>query len=371
MGNCKTVEELAQMTYLNLHVMSPRDKSAFWTILSKLLQNRGGRPSRTNHNKHGQIKEQLDVILVNTLENIGRFNPRAVATTALGLAKIVKQVGHVSGKRSSSSGSPHQILHDLLIGIDSEHKQSIFSKIAISSIPIIHELDPRNLSNYIYAFGVAECVPNVKEGRTLFDVIALQAIPKLRHFNSQDLSNMLWAYANVGAQNSLLFKAAGDSIVPLENLRDFWPQALSNITWAYATAGKSHPRLFKKLANHVVALENLNGFKPQEMSNIVWAYATAGESHPRLFEKLADHVVALDDLRDFWPQALSNIMWSYATAGEAHPRLFETSPIVSPRLPKPRMGSSHRKFPTSYGRTQLWARHTHGYSNASRTVSSH
>ena len=102
MGNCKMVEELARMTYHNLHVLSPRDKSAFWTILSKLiLQNRdGSRPSRTNnHSKHGQIKEYLNVILVNTLENIGRFNPRALATTALGLAKIVKQVDHVSGKR--------------------------------------------------------------------------------------------------------------------------------------------------------------------------------------------------------------------------------------------------------------------------------
>ena len=62
----------------------------------------------------------------------------------------------------------------------------------ISSISIIHELDTSNLSNYIYAFGVAVvCIPNVKEECTLFDVIALQAIPKLWHFNSQDLSNML------------------------------------------------------------------------------------------------------------------------------------------------------------------------------------
>jgi hypothetical protein len=69
--NCATIEDLVATTRNNLHVMSPRDISAFWTILSKLVQNQGGRPPRTNNNhRHGQINKQLDMILVKTLDNI-------------------------------------------------------------------------------------------------------------------------------------------------------------------------------------------------------------------------------------------------------------------------------------------------------------
>jgi hypothetical protein len=268
------------------------------------------------------MKEQLDTILCNTLENIEAFDFRDIATTALGLAKIVKHVGPFSRKKPPT-GSPHQILHDLLIGVNSENKQFIFGKIAMLSTPILSDFDARSLSNFIYAYGLAECVPNVDGGRTLFDVVAVEAIYNLRHFTSQGLSNMLWAYANVGASNSALFNAAGDSVIALEDLSEFMPQEISNIVWAYANAGESRPRLFKQLADHIVAMNDLRVFWPQHLSNIVWAYATAGESHPRLFKQLADHIVAQGDLNSFKPQALSNIVWAYATAGETSPQLFE------------------------------------------------
>ncbi|KAL3775652.1 hypothetical protein ACHAW5_008122 [Stephanodiscus triporus] len=200
-------------------------------------------------------------------------------------------------------------------------------------------------------------------GHAFFDVLALKAIFKLQHFNSQDLSNMVWAYANVRASKSTLFKAAGDSVVTLENLKGFKPQeisnilwvyalaeeshpwlckkftdhivalhdfrdygsqALSNILWAYATASILHPRLFKRLSDHVVAMKDLSWFKPQEISNITWAYATAGDkSQPPLFMKIAAHIVSLDDLSGFKPQHISNITWAYATAGQSHPPLFK------------------------------------------------
>ncbi len=159
-------------------------------MLPKLLQKRGGGPPRTNL-RHGQIKEQLDaVLLCNTLENLQAFRFRDIATTALGLAKTVKQVGLFCGKQPSTR-SPHQILHDLLIGDNSENNQHMFGKIAMSSIPDLSKSDARSLLHFIYAFGLAECVPNVDGGRTLFDFAAVKVIYKLRHFNSQDLSNML------------------------------------------------------------------------------------------------------------------------------------------------------------------------------------
>jgi hypothetical protein len=189
------------------------------------------------------------------------FDFRNIATTALGLAKIVKQVGPFRGKKPpTGTGSPHQVLHDLLIGVNSENKQLIFGKIAISSIPILSNFDARHLSNFIYAYGLAECVPNVDGGHTLFNVEAVEAIYNLWHFTSQNLSNMLWAYAHVGASNSALFNAAGDSVIALEDLSEFMPQKISNIVWAYATAVETHSRLFMKFADYIVAMNDLRVF---------------------------------------------------------------------------------------------------------------
>jgi hypothetical protein len=61
MRECKTIEELPQLAHDHLDVLSPRGKSAFWTMLPKLLQNCGVGPLRTNL-RHVQIKEQLDTI---------------------------------------------------------------------------------------------------------------------------------------------------------------------------------------------------------------------------------------------------------------------------------------------------------------------
>jgi hypothetical protein len=174
----------------------------------------------------------------------------------------------------------------------------------------------------IFSFGYAEYSPIDESGCTIMDTLALEAMSKLQHFNSHDLSNMLWSYAKLESSNSLLFKAAGDLIVGMNDLSEFWPQALSNIVWAYATAGEAHPQLFSKFGDHIVAMKDLGQFKPQDFSNILWSFSTAGESHPKLFSKLGNHIVAMKDLNRFDPQALSNIIWSYATAGKAHPKLF-------------------------------------------------
>ncbi len=321
---CTTIEDLVATTCTNLHVMSPRDISAFWTILSsKLVQNQSGRPPRTNDNHgHGQIEKQLDMILVSTLKNIGRYDVRDLATTTLGLAKIVKQVGQRGSRTKVPTDSLNRILHDLVIGIDSTNKKAIFNKIAASSIPIVHQFEPRELSNYIYAYGLVEFVPNnIKGELTLFDVLAHEAIFMLRHFNSQDVSNVLWAYAKVGASksNSSLFEAAGNTIVAMRDFSGFKPQELS----AYATSGESNPRLFKRFADHILSLRDLSEFNQQDLSNIAWAYATAGASNPQLFKCVADHIVSLRNLNEFKSQALSNISWAYATAGDSHPRLFK------------------------------------------------
>ena len=138
------------------------------------------------------------------------------------------KVGHPISGNEAPPDSLNQVLHDQIIGNDSENKHFIFSRIAMSSMPIIHEFDHWGLTDYMFAFGIMEFIPNIVWGCTLFDVVAHEAVSKLRHFKSQDLSNMLWAYAKVGTSksNSSLFKAAGDSIFAHDNLVALWPQAV-------------------------------------------------------------------------------------------------------------------------------------------------
>jgi len=239
----------------------------------------------------------------------------------LGLAKNVKNVEN--GAMRLRKGSPHQILHDLLVGNDAENKQFIFRHIACASMPVLHQFDARCLSNFIYAYAVANYVPKFEDGSTFYDILAQQAIPNLKEFNSHDLSNMLWAHATTEETNSALFEEGGDTIVALDSLNEFEPQGISNIVWAYATLDEAHPMLFKKIAGHIDALDNLEKFYPQALSNISWAYATARESYPQLFKKIADSVITRKYLIEFKPQALSNIVWAFATANESHPKLFK------------------------------------------------
>jgi hypothetical protein len=312
---CKNLENLVHLAYDHLSTITPWGIAAFWSLLVKHVQNhRGG-------NIRAQLNEQLAKILCNTLENMKRYSHIDIATIAISLAKIMKQV-ESHGQRAAA-GSLHCNLHNLLMGGgNSEKKQFIFSEIATHATPILSKFDGRSLSNLIYSFGLSECAPMVEGGRTIMDILALEAMPKLQHFNSHDLSNMLWSYAKLDSSNSVLFKAAGDSIVGINDLSEFWPQALSNIIWAYATAGESHPKLFSKLGDHIVAMDNLNRFDPQALSNIIWSYATAGQRHPKLYNKFGDHIVAMKDLGQFKPQDFSNLIWAYATAGESHPKLF-------------------------------------------------
>ena len=311
---CNTVEELVHLAHDHLDTISPRGMAAFWSLLVKHLHKQDGK-------SRSQLNGQLNAILLNTIERIGLFSCRNLATTALGLAKVMKEVE--SCGLTVPAGSVYQFLHVLTVGINMEKKRYILDTVAKSSLLILSEFDARCLSNLIYSFGLAGYTPKFEGGLTILDVLANESISKLQYFNSQDLSNMLWSFATMESSNSVLFKAAGDHIVALDNLSSFKPQELANIAWAYATADQSHPQLFNIIAKHIVALYDLWNFLPQALSNIVWSYASAGESHPQLFNIISKHIVALDNLWNYLPQALSNIVWAYATAGETHPLLFQ------------------------------------------------
>jgi hypothetical protein len=141
MRQCNTIDELVQLAYDHLDNFSSRGIAAFWSLMVKHVHNQRG-DSREQLNKH------LDAIIDSTMESIGHFSGRNLATTTLGLAKVMKQV-ESHGQRSDAS-SLHLCLHTLLIGINSENKQVILNKVAKTSAPILSEFDARCLSNLIY-----------------------------------------------------------------------------------------------------------------------------------------------------------------------------------------------------------------------------
>jgi hypothetical protein len=89
MRQCKTIEELVHLAYSHVDYLSPRGKSAFWSLLVKHIQNQSGGGNTTRV----QLSKHLDAILCNTMESMSyNFDGREIATIAISLAKLMKLV---------------------------------------------------------------------------------------------------------------------------------------------------------------------------------------------------------------------------------------------------------------------------------------
>jgi hypothetical protein len=84
-----------------------------------------------------------------------------ISTIAISLAKVMKQA-ESHGQRAAT-GSLHRILHNLLVGINSENKHYIFSEIAVHATPILSKFDARSLSNLIFRFALQNTYPRMKK----------------------------------------------------------------------------------------------------------------------------------------------------------------------------------------------------------------
>jgi len=320
----KTLEEAISSTHNRLRFLSPHQLAAFWTAVPDFLHKLGSNNKHhTGEHKKKQI-QKLDEILIYTLKEIQRFSHRPLSQITLGFAKIVKHLG--GHRRTLVEGSSHRQLHDYFIGEKSENKEFIFRKIAGASLHVLKESNAQSLSNFVYAYGLAEYdiefEGDGEEREYFFDMLAGKVIFHLETCDARQLSNILWAYANVNASNPGIFNKAADMVIAKDLFKTFTSQDISHIVWAHATAQEQHHQLFREMSHHVVRLGDLNSFLPEALSNIVWAYATADECHPKLFKKVADHIVALPNLRSFKPRHLSDIVWAYSSAGENHSRLF-------------------------------------------------
>jgi hypothetical protein len=107
MRQCNTAEEIVHLAYDHLDTISPRGIDAFCSLLVKHIKNhRGG-------NSRAQVNEQLAEILCNTLENMKGYSYRDIATIAISLANIMKEI-EFRGQRAAA-GSLHGNLHTLLV----------------------------------------------------------------------------------------------------------------------------------------------------------------------------------------------------------------------------------------------------------------
>jgi len=333
-GDCQTIEDAAQLAFDNLDSISHSNLSAFWTTVSKLLPNSQRRQQGVVGSAHRldqlQLTYQLDSIFSRTMENIGRYEMKDLTQTTLAFAKIANNVrkNHRRGGKSHDiEGSSCQILDNIF----TDQKRDIFESTANAACPQLSQFDGRHLSNFAYAYALADVVPKVvfEDGSTLFGRIANESIPLLDTFTPQDFSNIVWAFTKAGGSgvsHPRFIREVGDAIVSMGDedlLNGFNEQALSNILWSFAKSKVSHTHLFEKVAGTIVSSStDLDRFKPQALANIVWAFAKAEVSHPRLFEKVAHAIISADNLDKFKTQELSNLLWAFAKSGIEQPHLF-------------------------------------------------
>ncbi|KAL7536607.1 hypothetical protein ACHAXR_007281 [Thalassiosira sp. AJA248-18] len=373
MKTCETVEEASDMAFSKLDNLMPQNLSAFWSRIAQLMSPRHQRSGNNKSTKQQgsinkkdqqqQLMDQLQAVFSQTMDKINVFRPRDISETALGFAKIIKEVENNS--RKHIRGTHHQILHDLLLIGDQKSRSSpqnkkeiVFQSIANATMMNLDDFNARCLSNLAYANAIVGYIPKFEEGgklSNLFDHIAEKSIPRLRQFEPQEISNLVWSYEKVGESNPRLFEEVANAICALDdnisspmrrsdqssslspsrglvNLGKFQPQHLSNVLLAFAKATtdgssshpllfkkveQSNPKLFEKVADHIIAHGYLSDFKAQELSNIVWAFATANIIHPRLFGTMAAHVASHIDMKALNRQGRINLLWAFEKAKDA------------------------------------------------------
>ena len=67
----------------------------------------------------------------------------------------------------------------MFIGNNNENKHFVFDCMAQASESLLREFNPRDLSNLIYAFGLAKYNFQYQDGSTLFAALGEEAIPSL------------------------------------------------------------------------------------------------------------------------------------------------------------------------------------------------
>jgi len=104
MKDFNTLDDAIKAMYDNLDRVSPRDISAFWAVVPRLLRHQERRVN---------LVPQLQAIFHKTADQIHSYGPKDLATTILGFAKIIQTLER--SKRRYNSGSYEGYLHGILV----------------------------------------------------------------------------------------------------------------------------------------------------------------------------------------------------------------------------------------------------------------
>jgi len=115
MKDCRTLDDAIVPYYHNLETLTPRNLSAFWAAVPRLLryQERGV-----------TLVPQLEAIFLKTADQIHSYGPIYLTTTTLGFAKTIQTLQR--SKRGYGKGSYEGYLHGILI----RQRDAVFSFLA-------------------------------------------------------------------------------------------------------------------------------------------------------------------------------------------------------------------------------------------------
>ncbi len=320
MNGCQSIQELIQLASLHGDLL-PKHLSAFWSQIPQLL-------NMIDHQNHchvltqelQQLKDDLQIILAETIKKVDRFGLVEIAGAALGMAKIVKH--YHDGSTVGKLRQYQSLFLELVFDHNFKAQEKLFQTLASYLALLLPRFNAQSLSNLAYAYALIKFVPVpvMHDGTTLLDQISRHATEILESFESQGMCNIVWAYVTLGAMHSHLFKELAD-FASRRNLDNFKPQDLANIVLACSVIKKPLMSLFDKVA--VAAdVRDTKSFSPQYLLNIIMAYAWSAQSSPCLFDKVAQDIIARDS-RFFNPQDLSNTIWVYAKVGQSNPTLLK------------------------------------------------
>jgi hypothetical protein len=182
----------------------PKHLSAFWSRILQLLnmidlQNQ----CHISKQEHQQLKNDLQIILAETIKKVDRFSLIEIAGGALGMEKIVK---HYCDRSNVGKSRQYQSLFlELVFDHNFKIQENLFQMLTSCSALLLPGFDAWSLSTLAYTYALINFVPVMHDGTTLLDQISRHATENLVSFKPKGMCDIVWAYATLGAAHSQLF----------------------------------------------------------------------------------------------------------------------------------------------------------------------
>lgn len=190
------------------------------------------------------------------------------------------------------------------------------------------ELQPQNISNIIWSFGVLLDADIVIVETALKDLLLLQQVlqPRARDIRAQHVNNTTWAIARLYSREGILLPIGVREAVhrlfdsAIRRPLDFRSADWANLAWSYAKLKDSHEgeeiRECRIVEAATEALERHDAVKPRsvDLANVLWAVAKLKLYAYKAFaERCIDRYLSEDRL---WAECSSHHMSSLAICAQ-------------------------------------------------------